>query len=747
MSQVTFPLTGNSYSDDGSTGRDMLNGGHTEFLLPMLQETVATVQIAIENAGGSSGSSDAAAASAAAAAASAAQAASDRASAAASAAAAHADAATVHIPLLASNARKVLQVGTDESAMVWDHIGSSALPDGSIFGDLIKAGLSRVVDSIATLRALNHTYYQRAFVTGYYGAGDGGGGAYRYDASDTTSADNGGSIIVATDGGRWKLVFNGSLDVRQFGAKGDSSTDDTAAVNKATAALAAAGGGTLYFSAAPAGVAGGRFVLNGVVVNTPNVTWQGTRSPNGGLLVQQVTLIKQSGFTARHLDCQFSGSLNGSSTACFIVYSTTLTLRDFLFEYCTFNGFFYSVDFLGILDPVPNADAQHLQNPIYNTKILFCKSTAPVGQNSGHFQHQSVYGCLVMGCETYNGQNCSSYNFTRDCRDIRVIGNYDESSAWGAVEIENCPLANATVSGNTFESTVEIYASIWVDDSASVTVYGNSVRGILKASSENAAPAMGAQYATEVCPVTTAYFQNNTARSAQVMTFGPTYVSGSMNVDFKDNTFTTSGTQAIQTDQYFTKGTISGNRLSGAPSFFCNFSQLQASSSVKLHDNVTGGIPCSLSGSSAGVNAYNNDFIWTGVQTETNLPGMNIAQGVIKLPSVTQTNIAAGASANFAFTTYQALTQFAMTAFAFRCLCRSGDTPANDYVKFDVFISDESGTPVCTVSPLSKLATNNASNFSVAASISGAVLTVTVTNSNASKLLSVTMFCENLMRI
>lgn len=47
MSKVTFPLTGHSYSDDGSSDHDMLNGGHAENLLPMIGETIDTVQAGI----------------------------------------------------------------------------------------------------------------------------------------------------------------------------------------------------------------------------------------------------------------------------------------------------------------------------------------------------------------------------------------------------------------------------------------------------------------------------------------------------------------------------------------------------------------------------------------------------------------------------------------------------------------------------------------------------------------------------
>lgn len=107
-------------------------------------------------------------------------------------------------------------------------------------GATLVSGVARVVPSIAELRALPKTGTKNAFVAGYYAAGDGGGGAYYYDGADTTAADNGGSVIVAADGGRWKLSQQGYVSVRQFGAKGDGVTDDTAAIAAAIAYISAA---------------------------------------------------------------------------------------------------------------------------------------------------------------------------------------------------------------------------------------------------------------------------------------------------------------------------------------------------------------------------------------------------------------------------------------------------------------------------------------------------------------------------
>lgn len=121
------------------------------------------------------------------------------------------------------------------------------------------AGVGRgdqVVNSIADLRALLKSSPSKyATVCGYYAAGDGGFAFYYLDAADTTSTDNGGTVIVASDGGRWKLNHNGSVSIKQFGARGNwngsTGADDTLAVKAAVAS----GVRRLIVPAVPAGFA------------------------------------------------------------------------------------------------------------------------------------------------------------------------------------------------------------------------------------------------------------------------------------------------------------------------------------------------------------------------------------------------------------------------------------------------------------------------------------------------------------
>ncbi|RZT87919.1 pectate lyase-like protein [Pseudonocardia sediminis] len=53
--------------------------------------------------------------------------------------------------------------------------------------------------------------------------------------------------------GQYALVSLGSLNVKSFGAKGDGTTDDTAAIQAALAAVPAAGGQVFSSRPAPTG--------------------------------------------------------------------------------------------------------------------------------------------------------------------------------------------------------------------------------------------------------------------------------------------------------------------------------------------------------------------------------------------------------------------------------------------------------------------------------------------------------------
>lgn len=86
------------------------------------------------------------------------------------------------------------------------------------------------VSSVADLRATTKTGLFTAGTRGYYGPFDLGNGMYDSIPGDTTTLDNGATIIVNAAGTRLRLRIAGQLSVRQCGAKGDGSFDDTSAI-------------------------------------------------------------------------------------------------------------------------------------------------------------------------------------------------------------------------------------------------------------------------------------------------------------------------------------------------------------------------------------------------------------------------------------------------------------------------------------------------------------------------------------
>jgi hypothetical protein len=89
--------------------------------------------------------------------------------------------------------------------------------------------LAYPVNNIAELRTVSKTAHAYVVTRGYYAAGDKGGSRYYLDINDSTSADNGGSVIVASDGGRWKIADAYPWTLAQFGGKPDGITDNLSA--------------------------------------------------------------------------------------------------------------------------------------------------------------------------------------------------------------------------------------------------------------------------------------------------------------------------------------------------------------------------------------------------------------------------------------------------------------------------------------------------------------------------------------
>ncbi len=130
----------------------------------------------------------------------------------------------------------------------------------------------------AMRKAIPETDGAAVMLAGYYAAGDGGKGIFYWDAGET-AADNGGTVIAPTGAevGRYVRVCESNyVNVKWFGAVGDNSHDDTAAIQAAIDSLPPEGG--------TVSIPGGRYKITDTI-HIGNGTSEKVSDKNGIKLV------------------------------------------------------------------------------------------------------------------------------------------------------------------------------------------------------------------------------------------------------------------------------------------------------------------------------------------------------------------------------------------------------------------------------------------------------------------------------
>lgn len=142
---------------------------------------------------------------------------------------------------------------SNEPLTVWAHI-DSVVPDVASVSALQAASFPSGADRL----------WLRGYTTSEIGVG--AGLLYR-DASDATSADDGGTVFVDADSGRWKRPKSGIVNVRDFGAVGDG-TDQSARFQAAIDSLPTTGRSTLFVPRDS-----GDYVVSGLLAGSRSVYW------------------------------------------------------------------------------------------------------------------------------------------------------------------------------------------------------------------------------------------------------------------------------------------------------------------------------------------------------------------------------------------------------------------------------------------------------------------------------------------
>ncbi len=122
---------------------------------------------------------------------------------------------------------------TDVEAAIDRFAEKLADPTNTDLGAALVGGVNRVVDTVADVRKQRGIKNPYVVATGYYARNDKQPSFYVYDPADSTTADNGFTVLVSEYGDRYKLNHPGWASIDEAGAKGDGVTDDSARIQVA----------------------------------------------------------------------------------------------------------------------------------------------------------------------------------------------------------------------------------------------------------------------------------------------------------------------------------------------------------------------------------------------------------------------------------------------------------------------------------------------------------------------------------
>lgn len=126
---------------------------------------------------------------------------------------------------------------TTKKVVIPDNLSDTYFDKGINTGNKIEYKLNYTV---ASLRASSGNVPPTIFITDV-----GKEGMFKLDSTDVSSVDNLGTVLVTTDGKRYKRVFDNEINTKWFGTINNNSTDNTSLVQAAINSLTL-NGGTIF---------------------------------------------------------------------------------------------------------------------------------------------------------------------------------------------------------------------------------------------------------------------------------------------------------------------------------------------------------------------------------------------------------------------------------------------------------------------------------------------------------------------
>ena len=347
--------------------------------------------------------------------------------------------------------------------------------------------------NVAAIRTRYRNGATNITTDGYYTAGDGGHAEYWYDAADTTTADNGFTVIVAIDGARWKLKpFSSRFNVKQAGAKGDGTANDAPFIQRALAVTSAV--------KAPLVFPAGDYRLLTYVTFPSNSTLIGEEGAQI-YLDPTMTLGTVIGGTARAVyasavsnislsGIRFYGTKTGLTKAVTVCLNAVTKLT---IDKCTFENMGDVTYYCQGLIIYNSTDVKVTRSKFYNNSgdgLAFSNNVSNYHVSENEFSLNVDWGfALVDGCnngtvsDNYILNNTSTGAGVDRCSHVTFTGNVIKSNEHGIRVAEFAVSAeknsHITITGNTISNSQVAGVSIEMMASAygQYAIVGNTIEG------------------------------------------------------------------------------------------------------------------------------------------------------------------------------------------------------------------------------------------------------------------------------
>ena len=313
-----------------------------------------------------------------------------------------------------------------------DNDSTVIVPQPGVPGAWVRLTISETSavnsENIAALQALDGGLtIPVVYVEGYYSAGDGGGGFYIYNPTDTTSPSNGGTIIIDAQNHRYYLSTTSIISVKQFGATGNGVTSDSAAINAAISI------GSVWFPQ-------GTYLVSSPILVTG--TGISLHLENNSIILRGFdgdSLVKISGSFNTVVGGQFN-SLNGTYTS-------------------GSNGGIYITGFSNIIRGC------YIHNTAYGA----------VGIDGGAGGTNGTYN-KVFSCYIENNTNIGILN--SNATGSIIDGNYITACGGEGITLDNATI-ESIVNGNTIiaNGTIGAFGGIGAGDKSNDNVISNNYIG------------------------------------------------------------------------------------------------------------------------------------------------------------------------------------------------------------------------------------------------------------------------------